>query len=83
MLLTAVCVQVSLGHNEQLEQHFGCPGPFWSRQYYFWHGGTPLTLIHEVFSPKLEAYLGPTTECLAVPRSSSKDGSSSSGGSGS
>jgi hypothetical protein len=69
-------MQVSLGHHPELEQHFGCPGPFWSRQYYFWHGGAPLTLIHEVFSPKLEAYLGPTNECTVVPRGS-KDSSSS------
>eukprot|EP00879_Flechtneria_rotunda_P015112 GHRR01015792.1.p1 GENE.GHRR01015792.1~~GHRR01015792.1.p1 ORF type:complete len:257 (+),score=54.71 GHRR01015792.1:92-862(+) len=50
---------VQLGHNKQLEQYFQCPGPFWGRQYYFWHKGTPLTLIHEVFSNKLQHYLGP------------------------
>jgi uncharacterized membrane protein YgcG len=75
--------QVSLGHNVELEQHFGCPGPFWSRQYYFWHGGAPLTLIHEVFSPKLEAYLGPANECLVVPRSSSSNSNSNSNSSSS
>eukprot|EP00878_Enallax_costatus_P008979 GHUV01009391.1.p1 GENE.GHUV01009391.1~~GHUV01009391.1.p1 ORF type:complete len:278 (+),score=43.03 GHUV01009391.1:691-1524(+) len=50
--------QVYYGHNQDLEQHFGCSGPFWGRQYYFWHNGAPLTLIHEVFSNKLDAYLG-------------------------
>ena len=54
----AAGVQVYYGHNLELEQHFGCSGPFWGRQYYFWHNGAPLTLIHEVFSNKLDAYLG-------------------------
>lgn len=35
------------------------PGPFWGRQYLFWSGQRPLTLIYEVFSPKLQRYLGP------------------------
>lgn len=47
-------LQVQLGHNPQLEQVFGCEGPFWGRQYFFWHKGTPLTLIHEVFSNNLQ-----------------------------
>lgn len=38
--------------------HAGTPGPYWGRQYLFWHGGRPLTLIHEVFSPHLAKYLG-------------------------
>eukprot|EP00775_Hariotina_reticulata_P005965 gene5965-6204_t len=38
---------VECGHNPELEKHFGCAGPFWGRQYYFWHNGKPLTLIHE------------------------------------
>jgi chorismate-pyruvate lyase len=50
--------QVSLGHSAALEAHFGCPGPFWGRTYFFWHDGAPLTLIHEVFSNSLERYLG-------------------------
>ncbi|GLI60250.1 hypothetical protein VaNZ11_002337, partial [Volvox africanus] len=47
------------GESPQLEGLLGCPGPFWGRQYVFWSGGQPLTLIYEVFSPKLEQYLGP------------------------
>ena len=31
----------------------------WGRHYMFWHKGRPLALIYEVFSPALEAYLGP------------------------
>lgn len=50
-----------MGHNAKLEKHFGCEGPFWSRQYLFWHDGAPLTLIHEVFSNSLETYLGPVS----------------------
>ena len=42
-----------------IEKHFGRDGPFWARHYLFWHDGRPLTLIQEVFSPALEAYLGP------------------------
>lgn len=36
----------------------GTSGPFWGRQYLFWHGDQPLTLIHEVFSPHIAQYLG-------------------------
>lgn len=50
--------QVLQGHSETLESAFGCSGPFWGRYYLFWHDGKPLTLIHEVFSPELAAYLG-------------------------
>ncbi|KAG2486665.1 hypothetical protein HYH03_014720 [Edaphochlamys debaryana] len=42
-----------------LETLLGCPGPFWGRWYIFWSGGKPLTLIYEVFSPRLAEYLGP------------------------
>jgi p-hydroxybenzoic acid synthase len=37
----------------------GTSGPFWGRLYLFWHGGQPLTVIHEVFSPHLAEYLLP------------------------
>ena len=50
------CIQY--GNSPVLETEFGQPGPFWARYYMFWHGGQPLTLIHEVFSPYLEEYLG-------------------------
>ena len=49
------------GHSAYLEQQFGRAGPFWGRQYLFWHDGKPLTLIHEVFSPALDEYLGEMT----------------------
>ena len=52
------------GDSNFLEQHFGRPGPFWGRQYLFWHGGKPLTVIHEVFSPALEEFLGPMQQCV-------------------
>ena len=53
------------GNNSELEALLGCSGPFWGRQYFFWHKGRPLTLIYEVFSNKLEQYLGPAT---SIPR---------------
>lgn len=31
----------------------------WARWYLMWHGGAPVCLIHEVFSPVLEEWLGP------------------------
>ncbi|PNH01385.1 hypothetical protein TSOC_012736 [Tetrabaena socialis] len=42
----------------ELERLLGCPGPFWGRHYIFWSGGRPLTLIYEVFSPRLGGYVG-------------------------
>ena len=42
-----------------LEERFGHPGPFWSRHYRFFRQGRELTVIREVFSPSLEAWLGP------------------------
>ena len=42
-----------------LEEGFGCPGPYWSRHYRFFRGGRELTVIREVFSPRLQAWLGP------------------------
>lgn len=46
------------GHSAKLEQAFGQSGPFWGRNYLFWHRGKPLTMIYEVFSPYLTKYLG-------------------------
>jgi chorismate--pyruvate lyase len=53
-------VEVQLGYCDALEDHFGCPGPFWARTYVFWHNKKPLTIIYEVFSNKLHTYLGPS-----------------------
>jgi chorismate--pyruvate lyase len=50
---------VFAGSAAPLEQHLGPGQPLWGRQYLFWHNGRPLTLIHEVFSRRLERYLGP------------------------
>lgn len=50
---------VCYGNCDFLQRKFRQPGPFWGRQYLFWHNGQPLTLIYEVFSSSLEAYLGP------------------------
>ena len=44
---------------EACRREFGQRGPFWGRQYLFWHDKQPLTLIYEVFSTSLEQYLGP------------------------
>ena len=43
-----------------LRREFGEQGPFWGRQYIFWHDSKPLTLIYEVFSPRLQRLLGPS-----------------------
>lgn len=42
-----------------LERRFGLPGPFWSRHYRFFRQGRELTVIREVFSPRLQRWLGP------------------------
>ncbi|MEY4297454.1 MAG: hypothetical protein RLZZ423_633 [Cyanobacteriota bacterium] len=42
-----------------LEEGFGHPGPYWSRHYRFFRGGRELTVIREVFSPRLQTWLGP------------------------
>jgi chorismate-pyruvate lyase len=43
----------------ELEAGFGCAGPYWSRHYRFFRAGRELTVIREVFSPQLQAWLGP------------------------
>lgn len=54
------CVaEVYHGNSAELETLFGFKGPFWGRSYLFWHGGRPMCLIYEVFSPALCPYLGP------------------------
>jgi chorismate lyase len=49
---------IDYGHSTALAEAFDHPGPFWGRHYLFWHDGQPLTLIYEVFSPRLQQYLG-------------------------
>ena len=43
-----------------LESGFNQEGPFWSRHYRFFREERELTVIREVFSPKLEKWLGST-----------------------
>ena len=42
-----------------MEEIFDAPGPFWGRHYIFWHDGVPMTVVYEVFSPRLERAIGP------------------------
>ena len=42
-----------------LKLEFNEEGPFWSRHYRFFRKQKELTVIREVFSPKLETWLGP------------------------
>ena len=42
-----------------LQSEFKDEGPFWSRHYRFFRQKKELTVIREVFSPKLEKWLGP------------------------
>ena len=42
-----------------LKSEFQEEGPFWSRHYRFFRQQKELTVIREVFSPKLEKWLGP------------------------
>lgn len=49
---------VYLGNCPNLEDVFQAQGPFWGRDYVFWHKEEPLTVIHEVFSSALSEYLG-------------------------
>ena len=51
--------RVYQGDNEKLEEVFGTTGPFWGRHYIFWHAGKPMTVVYEVFNPRLENALGP------------------------
>ena len=51
--------RVYQGDNAELERVFRTKGPFWGRHYIFWHGGKPMTVVYEVFNPRLENALGP------------------------
>jgi chorismate lyase len=52
------------GESEAIAEGFGHPGPFWGRHYLFWHHGQPLTMIYEVFSPRLEKYIGRSSHTI-------------------
>ncbi|HCV57586.1 MAG TPA: DUF98 domain-containing protein, partial [Synechococcales bacterium UBA12195] len=49
---------VALVQADWLHERLQGEGPFWSRHYRFFRKGQPLTVIREVFSPKLERWLG-------------------------
>ncbi len=51
---------LALVNADWLENAFAECGPFWSRHYRFFRQERELTVIREVFSPKLEKWLGPT-----------------------
>ncbi|BDA45166.1 Uncharacterized protein ycf21 [Coccomyxa sp. Obi] len=57
--------QLYCGHSADLERRFGHKGPFWGREYIFWRDREPMCLIHEIFSPELERYLGPLGSMIA------------------
>ena len=42
-----------------LAERFGSGGPYWSRHYRFFRNQRELTVIREVFSPRLQTWLGP------------------------
>ncbi|MFZ4557613.1 MAG: chorismate lyase [Pseudanabaena sp.] len=44
----------------QLADAFGYPevDSFWGRHYLLWHGGEPITMLYEVYSPAIGKYLG-------------------------
>ncbi len=50
---------LALVDNDWLRSEFQEYGPFWSRHYRFFRQQKELTVIREVFSPKLEKWLGP------------------------
>ena len=43
------------GEADPVARLLQCPGPFWARHYLLLHRGQPLTVIYEVFSPRLAA----------------------------
>ena len=51
---------ISLVNSSWLEDEFCFKGPFWSRNYRFFRNKKPLTIIREVFNPRLETMLGPS-----------------------
>ncbi len=44
----------------QLAEAFGYPevDSFWGRHYLLWHGGEPITMLYEIYSPAIGKYLG-------------------------
>ena len=44
----------------KLAEAFGYPevDSFWARHYLLWHGGEPITMLYEIYSPAIGKYLG-------------------------
>ena len=54
---------VALVQADWLHERLQGEGPFWSRHYRFFRKGQPLTVIREVFSPKIGAMAGARHRC--------------------
>ena len=65
--------RVYQGDNEALEEVFGTTGPFWGRHYIFWRAGKPMTVVYEVFNPRLENALGPAKPPIRDARGTNGD----------
>lgn len=72
---------VYFGHSEEYEELLGTSGPMWGREYVFWHDSRPLAIIHEVFSPRLDEYLGSSRSDRDLLRVGRTNGHSSNGAS--
>ena len=48
------------GRSPNLIEAFGYPeiDTYWGRHYLLWHGGEPITMIYEIYSPAIGKYLG-------------------------
>ena len=48
------------GRSPNLADAFGYPeiDTYWGRHYLLWHGGEPITMIYEIYSPAIGKYLG-------------------------
>lgn len=46
--------KIILINSKSLEQKFNQKGPFWGRYYIIWYKNIPLTIIFEIFSPKIK-----------------------------
>lgn len=46
--------KIILINSKDLEKKFNKKGPFWGRYYIIWYENSPLTIIFEIFSPKIK-----------------------------
>lgn len=54
------------GECPALETGFGHQGPFWGRDYGFWHGDDLVAVIYEVFSPALARHWESSTAVISA-----------------